>query len=312
MIRFNRELPGIEHLLAKDRADCAIWLEHLLMKWRPAGQESGLDGLRLAIRNGYLNFYRCGQSVARVSLEKKPSAAIHIKYIVETAKEQHYAELTDASTLKCRGYDALESYAGIKTLEGWIKRAQDHSGKEKQFVDDVLAYNPNVIDLEMGLPASAKGDTAPRMDIVALESHDGEYRIIFWEAKVMGDGRLRRDDPTELPEVVTQLENYRIWVERDGHRETIGRAYKRNCEILATLYQRARDINPGIGKLGDAIVAVAEARKIPDVDSRPRLLIYDPECSKSWPSHERKLADAGIRIHYVRNKSEDATLPVFP
>jgi hypothetical protein len=39
-------------------------------------------------------------------------------------------------------------------------------GDEKRFVDLTMAQNRNVIDLEMGLPAYAKGQNAPRMDLV--------------------------------------------------------------------------------------------------------------------------------------------------
>ena len=52
------------------------WLCDLLHHWHPSGDpigrdtdQEGKEHLRLAIRNGYLNFYRAGQSVAKVGFD---------------------------------------------------------------------------------------------------------------------------------------------------------------------------------------------------------------------------------------------------
>lgn len=118
----------------------------------------------------------------------------------------------------------------------------------------------------------------------------------------MGDGRLRRRDSERLPEVVQQLEDYQEWVERNGHKAVIGRAYKRNCELLVALHEHARGINPNVGDLGTAIVEVARSAKIPLVDSTPRLLIDDRGLSTSWTAHQGKLCS--INPQYVRDDRE--------
>lgn len=70
----------------------------MLKLWRPSGVESGSDGLRLAIRNDYLNFYRLGQSIARVEINSQgiPTAITHFKYVGGTGNgplDKEYIEL---------------------------------------------------------------------------------------------------------------------------------------------------------------------------------------------------------------------------
>ena len=57
-------------------------------------------------------------------------------------------------------------------IHGWIGTALRYASAEKRFVDDLVASNSGVIDLEMGLsahedPGSAR--VAPRMDLVLVE-----------------------------------------------------------------------------------------------------------------------------------------------
>lgn len=182
MATFDRQISaaGLEALLDCTKPEGPEWFAHLLSKWRPAGQDSGADGLRLSVRNGYLNFYRCGQSVARVSFGRRarPRAEVHIKYVAEGATEQRYATL-DCSTLTCKTFGDLQPYSGIETLEKWIRASAAYAGVEKKFVDRVLTHNADVIDLEMGLPAASKGDTAPRMDLVVIEPREAAIASSF-------------------------------------------------------------------------------------------------------------------------------------
>jgi hypothetical protein len=71
---FGREFQ-IERL-----CDCVLkengWLSDLLQLWHPSGDaigrdtdQEGKEHLRLAIHNGSLNFYRAGQSMAKVDFD---------------------------------------------------------------------------------------------------------------------------------------------------------------------------------------------------------------------------------------------------
>src|SRR5579864_7235624 len=88
MADFSRHFP-IERLsdpvLVKNE-----WFCDLLRRWRPAGDSIGRqmaggekEHLRVAIRAGYLNFYRAGQSIANVSFDRRGNlqAKIHNKYV---------------------------------------------------------------------------------------------------------------------------------------------------------------------------------------------------------------------------------------
>jgi hypothetical protein len=100
--------------------DCGgnTWLCDMLRYWRPSGDQfdmhlgkqralqahcQGLEEnpkhLHLAIRNGYMNFYRGGQSVAKVGLDRqgKLQAKIHNKYVYgDEGKGNGYITLTSA------------------------------------------------------------------------------------------------------------------------------------------------------------------------------------------------------------------------
>jgi hypothetical protein len=312
MTIFDRKLD--DRLIARLR-DCP-WFVDLLSLWRPAGQPSGEHGLRLAIRNGYLNFYRLGQSVARVTLARGgiPCADLHIKYVSEGESAQHYARL-NGGKVTCQG-DEIARYDGVNTLKQWIGRIngepggkKKYSGREKEFVDCVLAHNPDIVDLEMGLPAflTPEGEkVAPRMDIVALEPAGEGYRLVFWEAKLMRDSRLRSRSE---PEVVGQLRRYTEWFDGAASRfEDVRQAYQRNCLILSALHERAAaaTVKDQIGALGSGIIHVAH-HGLQDIDIVPRLLIYDVDRPATWDDHRDRLG--GIQIHVI-SKDGAFTLPV--
>jgi hypothetical protein len=255
----------------------ADWFTDLLSLWRPAGQGAGEYGLRLAVRNGYLNFYRCGQSVARVGFGRGGvlRAEVHAKYVRKREGEgQTYARLIGSSLSHSDG--ETQAYGGLEMLKEWVGRCEGYSGKEKEFVDRIVGRNDSVVDLEMALPAftpAGSKRTAPRMDLVALEPTSSGQRLVFWEAKCMGDGRLRARDG--LPEVVGQLSAYRDWLEHGSNLALVREAYRKNCAILFNLHKQAQSASKEVGGLGTAIVAALQDG-IADVDVAPRLLIDDP------------------------------------
>jgi hypothetical protein len=188
------------------------WFKDMLRDWRPAGDAvqrdmteahklissgQGLEDdpgrLRLAIRNDYLNLYRGGQSVPKIGFGSGGclQARIHTKYVHgKTGSSHTYLTLTSAG-LPDRETRELRDYGGLAELEGWVANANQHVGKEKRFVDMIVARNPDTIDLEMALPAHSKERKAPRMDLVALEPVGDRWQIVFWEAKLVDDARAR-------------------------------------------------------------------------------------------------------------------------
>lgn len=266
--KFSRGFTGCEfaeRLLG--RGD--HWFLDLLALWRPAGEASGDDGLRLAVRDGYLNFYRCGQSVARVSVVRGDlRGEVHSKYFSQGAREsggQDYGRILGTSVNS--RYDS-EPYEGLATLRRWIDRIDtDYAGIEKRLVDDLVKENDNVIDLEMGLPAFLGRKSPVRMDLVTLE----EGRVVFWEAKCAGDSRIRSRGP--LPEVIEQLKSYSSFLQQDIHCLRIADAYRDAARVIVRLRALADRIGPARA-LGEAILSAADGAKL-TVERHAALVVID-------------------------------------
>lgn len=268
------------------------WVRDLLCRWHPAG-ESGRNvtserSLRLCIRDGYLNFYRAGQSVAAMRFLRngKPQAEIHNKYVYGAAGQgQKYVRLTNEGYQDREGGQFIPYESG--GVDVWIENvnpgtsslpntSKGHIGREKKFVDQIVGRNPNVIDLEMAVPAfkdRAEQRRAPRMDLVALETDGDFWKIVFWEIKRADDGRARSRSPS--PEVISkQLAPFAEWVE--DHQKLIIEAYQTVCRRLVEFHVCAKVLRPDIADLGEGIRQVAKAgAPRPTVDLQPRLLIDD-------------------------------------
>ena len=108
------------------------WFKDLLSLWRPSGQPSGEDGLRLAIRNNYLYFYRLGQSVARVyCVSSELRADVHYKYVLGEQSEYSgplYLRLTKQGVFSKS--TLVAAYRGPATLHEWIAGAKKYVGDE--------------------------------------------------------------------------------------------------------------------------------------------------------------------------------------
>lgn len=287
-------LVGLRNLTCEPGGN---WWKDLLSHWCPSGVPSGEQGLRLAVRNGYLNLYRSGQSIARISRahDGRPFAKLHHKYVDDAATGQSYVRLI-GSEFKASGDSAARSYIGRDMLREWINRSRNHHGGEKIGVDLLVGCNPEVIDLEMGLPANKERKSALRMDLVALERRGDAILIVFWEAKRIDDPRLRARG---RPEILTQIEGYRDYMADQLRRRRVIEAYRDACGIMCELHDIARTIAP-IEDLAPIIHDTATAPMSSlDVDPTPRLVVFDDpnrRASKAWPEHEKKLRDEGVHV----------------
>jgi len=313
MSQFARRLDHLNALI--ERSDKPEWWSDLLSLWRPSGVDAGDHGLRLAIRNNYINFYRRGQSIARVEIDRDgaPTATTHIKYVDTSKGErfgQEYVKLHDDWLL--RSGERWKRYEGVRSLKEWIIAIDDkpnadgkngYAGIEKNFVDKVVAANQNIIDLEMGLPAWDDQKTATRMDIVEIEKAAEGGNIVFWEAKRISDSRIRSSVDViadENPEVLKQLASYRRFLtEERTHLDLVSDAYKNTAMLLKKL----RDLADMLGEphpLGTEILAAASERKL-GVDPNPRLLVIDEKGVNPvvWETHANKLKKAGVSIFTI-------------
>lgn len=321
MSTFARSFPI--HLLDEKTIEESPWFRDMLLYWRPAGDalhrdmteahelvangqmpEEDPKRLRLAIRNGYVNLYRGGQSVAKVDFGRsgRLQARIHNKYVDgDKGSGQAYVALTSAG-FPDRQTGRLREYDSLAVLRGWVSNANRYIGKEKRFVDLVVARNPNTVDLEMALPAYSldpKGRKAPRMDLVALEPVGDRWQIVFWEAKLVDDPRARCRG-TVSPKVVEQLSQYTKWLGHADHRELVASQYQNACRLLVAFREVAKRVNPDIEELGPGLIAAAAPDAPPLlVDDAPRLLIDDRAGNLAFTQngHLQKLRDKPRGLH---------------
>ena len=201
MAAFDRRLSdkALDALARMAEDGGGNWWRDLLSLWAPSGHEGEL---RLAIRDGSLNFYSCGQSLARITLARDggPTLSVHAKYVTGRSEgPQEYVALRAGEGRDANG--AVCAWGGPEMLRAWVANSARHRGVEKRHVEKAVADTPTVIDLEVGLPAGGAQDTALRMDMVALERRGDAIRVVFWEAKMIGDKRRLRSKTFE-PEVL--------------------------------------------------------------------------------------------------------------
>lgn len=73
----------------------------------------------------------------------KLQAKIHNKFVFgKRGSDQSYVTLTSDGYPEELGSKRLLAYGGPACLDGWISNANDYRGKEKPFVDLVVARNP--------------------------------------------------------------------------------------------------------------------------------------------------------------------------
>ena len=232
-----------------------------------------------------MNFYSKGQSIAKISFGRGgASMKIHEKYVKKGSNGgQRYIEFIDDT--ECDPDGRSIEWPGSRALQSWIDNSRKYSGPEKCRIDAVVAASPKVIDLEMGLPALSGRKSALRMDMVALEGTPEDIRVVFWEAKMIGDKRLR--SRYGKPEVFKQIEKYRTYLSADSRRQKVITAYRECCKIICDLHEMAGRVR-NVGTLDPLIRAAAKTDSNLSVDLTPKLVIFDDVKKRdeaAWQKH---------------------------
>ncbi|WP_273501092.1 hypothetical protein [Paracoccus sphaerophysae] len=308
--------------------DHAPWFLDLLGRWQPAGKSSAIGSdatpvtpagdLRLAVRNGYLNFYCGGQSVARVHLtghsgnpgKKRLWAETHQKYLSEQPSDDQKYDVLDEKHWQTETW-----------LADLIERTQAYQGKEKLFVEKLVAKNPLVVDLEVALPGFEVDEPdgsitklAPRIDLAVLEPVvDGLWRLVFWEVKMSDDGRVRSEGE---PEVVTQLNKYAEWLTKSGNNKTVLHAYRSAIKVLVDINDFATANGRALNGLDPALRAIADdPEKLVGVDPQVRLAIRMVPRETPDPRFQANCRDrldkADVRYQVFEADEKDLALPVL-
>ncbi len=301
--KFDRRLP--ENGLKLLEAAPVWWTDLLAARFKDAcGKEQPLF---LAVRDGYLNAYREGQSILKIVFDlmakiTRLTAEIHNKYVYDD--DQSYLKF-DGNEVKAKQYQSVPYERG-KSADEWVKRARHYAVAEKKGVAVIVARNNHVIDVEMALTGQT---STHRIDIVALEQDGKGFKIVFYEAKRFDNPDLRAKNLR--PNVLDQLERYERWLSHEGRPKEVVDAYREACRLLIKL----NDMRDPATKqpTHDFIVQVAAGANL-EADTKPRLIIfgYEPaQLTASWPIHDNALWDAGIRGArlIMEPRPEDVQLP---
>lgn len=327
-----------------------IWTENegiraLFEHWYLPGTQppsgSATPCLRIGIRNGYINLYTNGQSVAKLTVSRggqSAKAEVHWKYAtgVEWRERKLPQEEKPAGTADYWSFGTASPSSPITPddVSKWIETATTYRSSEKTFVERLVAANPGVIDLEMGLPAKPGEKTAPRMDLVVVQDTGMRAQIAFWEAKCNNNGELRAKAPFEEakspddkdlgPHVISQVLKYQRWLGKpDGSDAAqVAAAYQRAAEILlwlADTFDKAECEATRLWRLaaqGPEIVTapgivIADYEACPKANAKASSTGKDPFAARrdSFPSHRRKLVDGhGITVQQFEC-ADDHVLP---
>jgi hypothetical protein len=236
-----------------------------------------------------------GQSVALIkfSVAQEPYVKTNVKYAFgpqEKGKRdakgrvrELYAEMRNGTDIRHPETGAVLRYEGSVTLRKWIDRAGTYEGDEKTCVDELVAENPTVIDLEMGLPKIAL-----RMDCVALEPEGDTTRVVFWEAKMIDEPRLRSRSRAG---VITQLKRYKDFLADDCRALSVEIGYQNACTLLNDIHGMAAQF-PDQHALDPLVIAVARGTSVLKVDPMPRLVIFggkEYQKKGNWDLHRNRL-----------------------
>ena len=321
---------AIKYLADWDADNPGNTVRALFDRWALPGQKTTSKApLRLAVRHGYVNFYVKGQSVGKLSCGADgPTLSVHNAYVAGQVKGSE----RDGTMQTYEKYNAksLADPATAALVAGWIETAVTYASAEKRFVDDLVAANPGIIDLEMGLPASdlpRSERVAPRLDLaIAQGTRDTPSTIAFWEAKCANNGELRASKDNE-PKVFGQVEKYVRWMTESGRVAQVAEAYRNTAKTLIEFYilfRGTEDNGPECIRLWQTLVKT----EAPAIIIQPAIVIgnYWPEgytdqiasdrmrqCAVSFANnkHREKLERHGIYVHEVGPDHGKAVLPVL-
>lgn len=289
-------------------SDGSNWWTDLLKLWRPSGCDSNEDGhgLRLALRDKGIDFYRLGQRVAEITLLRNGElyGRINSKYVWPDA-EAGYVYFADTRTRSPILSTQRVSYDG--QMSSWAEAAAEHGksdrgASEKEFVDDLARYN-SVLDLEATLPwwsggkvSKKGGKCAVRVDLVAIDQRGDVADLVFWEAKQSHDGRTKTSKDDANVEVIEQLRFYREFLLDSDRRRAVETAYVATCCYMSELHKMATSRHV-IPPLDHAIETIAETQAVA-MDPEPRLVVGVSERADRdrWEYHAARLRLQGIFV----------------
>lgn len=322
--KFQRRFD--DHFLRDHVSNPRSLIGALFNRWELPGQlgtpVSGAPvALRLSIRDGYVNFYANGQSVAELGTpEGEPRINLSSKYLAG-APFGFLPSRTSGDNSVIAGKDLFMDRP-LELLCHIVDATRNHCGAEKCFVEHLQARNANIVEVEMALPGDNRlrkavrdkngvvnmKKVAPRMDVVVVHVlTNGQPSLDFWEAKLATNSELRStikfDGSGKDPHVVGQLDSYESWMNLPGRKEEVKAAFAESWVILDRMAETW-------GKTGEARTLwkkLISLRKCePNFNPRPGIVIanYDPKCP-SYSRFEREAKSFDDDRHHDRTSHHD-------
>ncbi len=202
---------------------------------------------------------------------------VHYKYLLKPDLKPSSWEVVDGSVQRPAGVDPfVRDFLNL----GLVKRASKrYAGEEKHGVSEIIAANPNVIDIEVAFgaydysteeddEAASEADTRKnsshrRMDFVVIQDGGEALRVVFFEAKHFGNQELRS---RARPRVAKQIEEYRRLLE--SHKEAIKVAYRQHCSDMLQW-----DCVPTRSARRRFLEKVIDSSEL-EIDTQPHLVVF--------------------------------------
>ena len=163
----------------------------------------------------------------------------------------------------------------------------------------------------MGLPAFGDRKSPLRIDLVSLEGTSNDIRLVFWEAKMIGDSRLR--SRTHQPKVFEQMDNYRCYLAETTRKKQVADAYQNCCLNICNLHKMASRL--GMSHPIDPLIVAAAESDVLHVEQTPRLVIFEDGKKRdetAWQEHLEVLCRKEIVTIVDENSAADLPLESIP
>lgn len=282
MSSFKRGIrkPGMMDALAELAKKESWWRDVLLD-----------TSLVIGVRDDYLNVYWRGQSLFKVEMKRgQVVAATHPKYLLDPDISGQVSLDAETGAFGISAQDALiQTYQPGETL-GKLKRAANlFAFEEKIGVHTIATSNSNVVDVEIAFPADAGGQSVPRIDIASFNEVDDHVKLVFWEAKLLGNPELRvKDDKSK---VVHQINKYISLL--STHAPKVLSSYTTVAKNLMAF----REMSGGVRKIAASIEKVALGAQLKLAQPADvKLLVYGFNADQRDGLWQRLLQDLETRL----------------
>ncbi|MDR3471667.1 MAG: hypothetical protein P4M09_08260 [Devosia sp.] len=215
MATYSRLFP-VDRLAAWDAAHPGNAVRALFDRWRLPGQKAVERApLRLRLGDGYLEFYVRGQPLAKLTVgQSGPRLSLPLTYVAGRARNWSGGSCPSMRWLHEIDADGLADPTMSSLILDWINAAETYASAQQRFVDDLIAANPGVLNLEVGFPERDLPDIArvppPITLVIAQRVGDEPPSICLWEARSAGNPDLRseKNEPLAISGRLAELQRW--------------------------------------------------------------------------------------------------------